>query len=282
MFTLIVENENHEAIELTNNDKYDVVKIEGLSPAPATITTAAISNFDGARLNNAQIEQRNIVLYLNIKPPIEDNRQELYKYFRVRRKCTLRFKNANRDVYIDGYVETFETDLFDMVQQPQISIICPDPFFKSTVESAIEFSNTTALFEFPFSIAEAGIPFSEVQNLTTKYINVGDVETGAIFKFVAGANEILNPKIYNRTTQKYFGLNVDMNEGDVITINTSQGEKSATLLREGTTTNLLNKRARGSNWLQLIPGTNEISYDADEGADNLTVTVSLIEKYEGV
>lgn len=282
MFTLIVENESNEQLELTNSEAYDVIKIDGLTPSGATINTSSVAGLDGTRFSSASIAQRNLVIYLNIKSPVEENRQQLYKYFRVKRKCKIYFKNQNRDVFIEGYVETFEADLFGMTQQPQISIICPEPFFKAVDEILVEFSNTLALFEFPFSIPEEGIEFSRIESMTTKYTNAGDIETGAIITLSALSNQILNPIIYNRTSNEFFKLAVDLSKGDTLVIDTNKGEKSVRLIKSGVETNLLNKITSGSTWLQFQPGVNEISYDADEGAANLKVNVAIAQKYGGV
>lgn len=282
MYTLIVENERGEQLELTHNENYDVVEIIGLNPPTAAINTANVAGYDGARFNSSRVEQRNIVITLNIRYPIEANRLALYKYFRVKRYIKIYYKNGSRDVYIEGYVESFENNLFGMTQQPQISIICPNPFWKSIKETYVDFSNLSALFEFPFSISSSGIEFSRINKVTTAYINAGDVETGAIIRFYATSNQILNPIFYNRTTGKYFGLNFDMHEGDVIIINSQQGEKSAALLRNGQTTNILSSRQSGSSWITFEPGENEISYSADEGQNNLNVTVTAVQKFEGV
>lgn len=282
MYTLIVENEQGEQLELTQNQNYDVLEVDGLNPPTAAINTVEIAGVDGARFNSSRIQTRNIVIMLNIKPPIEINRLELYKYFRVKRYIKVYYKNDNRNVFAEGYVETFENNLFGMTQQPQISIICPNPFWKSVSELQVEFSNTVSLFEFPFSIPSEGIEFSTIQRIITTYINAGDVATGAIIKFYATTDQILNPKFYNRTTGQFFGLDLEMNQGDVITINTQQGEKSVTLLRDGVITNILSDRTLGSTWIIFEPGENEISYGADQGQNNLNVSVIAVQKYEGV
>lgn len=282
MYTLIVENEKGEQIELTNNENYDVLEVIGLNPPVAAVNTIPVSGVDGTKFNSSRLEQRNIVITLNIKPPIEVNRLALYKYFRVKHYIKVYYRNEHRDVFTEGYIESFENNIFTQLQQPQISIICPDPFWKSIHTTEVKFSDTEALFDFPFSIAAAGKEFSRIEKLTTTYINNGDIATGAIITFRAITNQILNPIFYNRTTQKYFGLNFDMYAGDVITVNTQQGEKSVTLLRSGVTTNILSDRMNGSSWITFEPGENEISYGADEGQSNLNVTVSAIQKYEGV
>lgn len=282
MYTLIVENERGEQLTLTSCDVCDVLRVDGLNPPPANINLSETANIDGASFKSSRISTRNIVILLNVKTPIEANRQQLYKFFRSKRWCRLYYTNDSRDVYIDGYVETFENDQFTNLQKPQISIICPKPFFKNRTENTVEFSETSDLFEFPFSIADEGAEMGIIEKVVTRLIDAGEVETGAIISLVAGSDQILNPTIYNRTNQTYFGLNVDMSEGDLITICTIKGEKAVTLLRGGVTTNIIDKMSDGSTWLEFEPGENEISYGADVGASNLKVSLTITQLYEGV
>lgn len=282
MYTLIVQNSRGEQLRLTQNENYDVLEVLGTNPPVAAINTINIAGVDGSRYNSSRLEQRNIVITLNIKPPIEINRLELYRYFQVKRYIKVYYKTETRDVYIEGYVESFENNPFTILQQPQISIICPDPFWKSVTETHAKFSNTIAMFEFPFSIPSEGVEFSRIENLTTTYLNVGEVETGAIIEFYAETTQISNPKFYNNTTGEFFGLNFDMYIGDRIIVNTQKGEKSVILKRGNTTRNLLSNRTEGSSWILFEPGINEISYSAEEGTENLIVTVTVIQKYGGV
>lgn len=282
MYTLIVENEYGDKLELTHNKNYDVLEVVGTNPSPASINTVNIAGVDGSKFNSSRINQRNLVITLDIKPPIEFNRIALYKYIRPKRYIKVYYKNGTRDVYIEGYVETFENNPWTKRQQPQISIICPKPFWLSSQETVLNFSEINNLFEFPFSIGSIGIEFSSITKLSHILFNAGDIETGGIIQFYAETNQILNPKFYNHTTGEFFGLDFDMYQYDLITINTNQGEKSVTLLRNGEITNLLSHRTEGSKWLQFIPGENTVAYGADEGAENLTVKFTATQKYEGV
>lgn len=282
MYHLIVENERGDRLELTNNRNYDVLEVTGTNPPTAAINTVNVAGMDGSRFNSSRAEQRNIVITLNIQHPIEANRLALYNFFRVKRWVKVYYKNSHRDVYIEGYVESLENNPWTDLQQPQISIICPQPYWLSTVETSVNFSSSTALFEFPFSIPAEGIEFSTLRTLTAEIIDAGEIETGGIITFTATTNQILNPKFYNRTTNKFFGLDVDMYQGDLITVNSLQGQKSVTLLREGVTTNILSDRTDGSSWLTFVPGENELSFGADEGAANLKASLLLVQKFEGV
>ena len=282
MFELSVRNEYGDVLMLTGNPDYDVLSVSGLNPAPAEINTTPVSGIDGTRYNSARVGQRNIVIRLNINGDIEDRRIELYRYFRVKHTVRVYYKNEHVDVYIDGYIETFENDFFTILQQPQISIICPDPYFKSMSDTEIDFENVTALFTFPFAIAAEGIPFSSLNEISSRYFNAGNVETGGVITFTALADGVKNPVFYNNTNGTFFGVDITMQSGDVIEINTQRGEKSVKLTRSGVTTSIVGDRTSGSAWIVFEPGENEISFGADESASSLRCTLSCVQRFEGV
>lgn len=282
MYHLIVENEAGDKLELTNNRNYDVLSVVGTNPPVAAINTVNVVGMDGSKFNSSRVQQRNIVITLNIQQPIEANRLILYNFFRVKRWVKLYYKNSRRDVYIEGYVESLENNPWSQAQQPQISIICPQPYWLSTSETTVDFSNSKAAFEFPFSIPSEGIEFSTLEQIVSEVVNVGDVQTGGIITFFATADQIVNPKFYNRTANTFFGIDIEMSQGDLITVNSLIGQKSVTLLREGVTTNILSDRTDGSTWLTLEPGENEVSFGADEGSEDLQATLTIVRKFEGV
>lgn len=283
MYKLSIENEYGDRLELTNNPNYDVLSVDGLNPANGEINTVEIAGFDGSMFNSSRITSRNIVITLNIQFPIEENRIALYKYIQVKRYIKVYYENEHRKVYCEGYVETFENNLFSILQQPQISIICPDPYWKSEDEINVGFSDVASLFEFPFSVPYgSGIPISEVRRLTTEYVNVGEVATGVIIKFRATADGVENPTFYNNTTNQFIGVNFTMQAGDIITINTQRGHKSIKLLRGGAETNILSARMQGSSWVDFKPGENEVSFDAAVNQSYLVTSVMAIRRFEGV
>ena len=282
MYTLKIENQNGDILDITNDQNYDVFKIDGLTPPNATLNFSELANYDGGIYNSSQLEMRNIVLYIKIHNPAEKNRINLYKYFPVKKQIRLHYENDHRKVYIDGYVETFECDLFAMNETVQISILCSNPYWIDSETIKLTFSKIEKLFEFPFSIPEEGIEFSTIVDYKTQFFNNSGSEIGISIEFKANADRILNPRFYNRTTQKFFGLNFDMRKGDVIRISTIKGNKFVKLIRNGIESNIINTRQNASSWLTLIPGTNELSYEADKGEINLDVVMTAYRYYEGV
>lgn len=417
MYTLIAENKYGQQLELTDNEAYVITSIEGLDPPDATINTTRNANADGSVFNSSYINDRQIIITLAINYPAEENRINLYTYFKTKMPITLFYENETRDVSISGYVQNFSVDFFAKKQVAQITIQCPKPLFSDVTENSQTLSQVASLFEFPFSIPTGknllcntmatqtiggvtfnvntdgtitasgtasdytwgayvnqsftlpsgsyilsgcplggssttyrlqlfagdpsspsltvndygsgasftlnaattvsvrmlikgsinnlkfapmvrlstdedatyqsyyadnnGIEFSAIEENNITVINGGDVETGAIINIHA-LGVVSNPIIYNVETSEYFGLIVDMAEGDDIIINTKQKEKEVILISNGVQTNLIGSVKSGSTWLQLIPGTSEFTMTAEGQPENIYATFTITNLYEGV
>lgn len=282
MYSLSVKNKYGATLQLSGNTAYDVLSITGLTPAGATINTDIVAAADGERFNSARVNTRNIVITLGYRLHVEDKRIALYQFFKPKQPVVLHYTNTHRDVYIEGYVETFEGNIFQRGQKAQISILCPQPYFKAIDDVVTEFASINSALEFPVEFQEAGIPFSTIDSYLEKdIINYGDAESGAIIKLNARGS-VTNPSIYNLTTGEQFAVNISLTTGDEITINTNSGQKRITLKSGGVTTNIINSVARGSSWFTLVAGDNIFSYTADSGLINLDVTFYTTPLYEGV
>ncbi|MSA02905.1 phage tail family protein [Lactonifactor sp. BIOML-A3] len=282
MYFLAIENKKGEQLPLTGTQNYDVISIDGLNPPTATINASESAAFDGSLFNGSRLGVRSLVITIRINPDIELNRINLYRYIRSKEYIKVYYKNGTRDVFIEGYVETFECDLFSDKEQAQISILCPRPYFRAMQTVITDFFNVIKMFHFPFAIEAAGIPFSELEgNLFKSIVNEGDVACGVRIELRA-TGEVVTPKIYNVDTRGYFIVNITMKAGDVITINTVRGEKYIEFTAGGVTTNIINKVQRGSEWFQLEPGDNVFTYEAEQYINNLSCTFILTDMYQGV
>ena len=282
MFTLKVQNDKGQALNLTDDPRYIVYKIDGLAPPQANINSSVNTTADGSSINSVRLQDRNIVLYISIEGDVETNRIALYSYFPIKKTVTLYFSNGSRDVSIDGTIETIECDLFSNKQTAQISIVCPKPYFKDTTTIVTRFSEITSLFEFPFSIGEWGIAFSEYTPIVRKdIINNSDVETGTIIELFA-TGTVVNPVIYDVQKRTHISLLFTMQPSDLIVINTNHGEKSINLVRDGVTTNILGNMSKDSTWFTLSSGDNVFTYTAENGDIDLQITFYTNVLYSGV
>ena len=282
MYTLKVENDRGNTLELTNNPDYTVYNIEGLNPPQATINSSVNTTTDGSSINSVRLENRNIVIYTTIDGDVEANRINLYKYFPVKKSVKLYFTNGARDVYIEGVVELIECKLFTNRQIAQISIICPKPYFKAVEQLVTMFSDVSKMFEFPFSISKAGIEVSAITtNQRRSIVNTGDIDTGVIIKLFS-TGSVVNPVIYDVLKRTQLKLNFTMLASDTVIINTNVGEKSIELIRNGVTYNAMGYMAQDSTWFILEAGDNVFTYDADSGNSNLQLTFTTSILYSGV
>lgn len=282
MFDLTVENTQGKKLKLMNSADYAITQISGLNPPSATINNSVVGLNDGAKYNSSRVEVRNLVLTVNIKRYIESNRIKLYNYFKTKQWIKIYYKNKARKVYVEGYVESIECDLFTVNETMQISIICPQPYFKAVDDMIFDISQVLSLFEFPFSIENDGIEFSTYdKTLTASVVNAGDVETGVIIELSA-TGEVKNPVIYNAGTREFFKLEITMKTGDLIKINTNKGSKSIELTRNGVKQNIINSVGFGSSWFQLDVGDNLFTYDTTDGNEYFYMKFYVSNCYEGV
>ena len=282
MYNLTIENKYGEQLELTNNEDYVITNIDGLDPADAVINTTRNASADGSVFNSSYVDNRFITITLSINSPAEDNRINLFKYFKNKYPCRLYYKNDTRNIFIDGYCQKFIVNYFAKKQVAQITIMCPDPYFREVGEQGTQISSITPLFEFPFSIEEP-IEFGRVEPISEQQIiNKGDVETGAIFTLTTREGSVVNPIIYFNDSSEYLKLNLTINEGDEVLICTERKKKSITLNSRGLTSNIIGKLASGSTWLELKAGLNLLTATAEQFGQNLNVNIQFDYKYEGV
>lgn len=285
MYKLTVKNADGEELELSHNKNFTVLNVEGLNPPPANVNMSTLAGMNGSKLNIATVPQRNLVLYIKVERPVEANRSLLYKYFRIAGENTVYFKNGIRDVYIEGIVETIECPLFENNQTMQVSILCPQPFFKAMAYFIAEISKITALFEFPFSIPAGGKEFSRYDaHKVTEINNDGDVDTGFLMELTAEGGSVYYPTIWNSSTREFFTLDFELSDGDKVEINTTQGERYVRYIPHGTMDyqNIINEKIATSTWLQLRPGRNTFTYTAGNGDDNVRLKFTGYNLYGGV
>lgn len=292
-------------LELTAPEKSGlfVQSITGIGAGTATVNVTNIASNDGGVFNSARAETRNITITLGMYDywvgdsmwSIEKSRQKTYKYFPKKKPLRLYFETDERYVYIDGYVESNEIEIFSEKELATISIICPDPNFYSDGSETAKVSRVVDHFEFPFSnesftedLVEFGRILHDVYQTILTYR--GEVENGINLKFHCGGS-VTNLKIYNYETGEKIEIDDTklalivqngMQEGDSIYICTIPGNKFAYLMREGTKYNIINSLGFNPNWLKVYYGDNIFAFTSDTGMSSSNLKISCQLAYEGV
>lgn len=311
--TITVTNDRGNSLVLSMSNPFEngmiIQKIDGLGPVKATINTTEITSSDGAIFNSARQSYRNIVLTLQYIMAagftVEEIRLRSYEFFQIKKQITLTIETDSRTVTIDGYVESNEPDIFSNNESAQISIICPDPDFYDAEKNGpgiASFTNVEAGFHFEFE-SEDYKEGSAVDN-PENFIEFGSVgSTNAQNVYYEGDNPLgftiqlfFNDSatqiyVYNMGTHEYIHIDTikirtvtgkGLSVGDIITINTRKGHKSAVLNREGVKYSVLSCLDKHTTWFELVKGDNEYMYHAETGEENILMTISYDTAYEGV
>lgn len=287
-------------MELTNPKEsgFWVINVDGLGPVQANINTTEIVTYDGSIFNSSRGTERNITFSLVFDDPdIENVRHKSYRYFPVKQKITVRVETDHRECEIDGYVESNDPSIFSSLEQTDISVICPEAWFRDISKSGnkiIEFFGIDPLFEFPFSnesLTEKLLEFGEIRRSFEESIFYeGEVETGFTITIHA-VGDIGDITIYNVETNESMSISSSKLEsltgsklkaGDDLIICTVKGRKSCQLLREAKYTNVLNCLDRNATWFQLSQGENKLAYTTTEGSENLHLSIQVQNLFQGV
>lgn len=274
MFICKVENTRNNILTLTQNeDNFQVLKITGLNPPKAQINTTKMATLDGKKFNSSTLNERNIVITVKLNGDVEKNRIRLYSFFRPKEWCKFYYKNNSRNVFIEAYTENVECDLFTNNEIMQISLLCPEPYFKDVQEIIDDISKILSKFEFPFSIDEEGIEFSTLDtSKITNAHNSSEMDTGVIID-IDIYSHIEKLLIKNTSTGETLTLNYQFQSNDKVTINTNKGHKSIKLVRNAETINIFSAIEKGSKFFRLNIGDNFFSYLADDGENDSFVHI---------
>lgn len=287
MFITKIRNADGDIIVLSEaTDRFVISSITGLNPPKAQINTTNFYGGDGARYNSAYLGTRNIVITMMLRGDQEASRQELMQYFRSKGLCRFYFQNNNRNVFIDGYVESIEYNIFQKVETVQVSIICPDPYFNGLTQNVIPLTNVASQFYFPFAIDEDDpVEFSTYSSGNyAEIISDSQADSGLILvvKFKSSASSF---RFQNVDTGEQVYVSYTFAAGDILTFSTMPDDIHFTLLSTNTEVSLFNYAYIGDvDLLKVHTGTNHFAYAINDTAMSSAVDAVLVYRqcYQGV
>lgn len=283
MFNMIFENKNGLQLRFGAGYPFTIKEFTGLNPPSATINTNEAALVDGGKFNSAKLQMRQVNIAFAIEQDAENNRLEVYKVVQSKMPLKIYYISDRLDVFLEGYVESIDFSYFAKKNVCTVSVLCPFPYLKVADEVVSDFEEGLGLFHFPFSsTATPQIVFgANYETIAARVENAGNVSCGLTFKLYA-KGAVKNPKVIDRKTGEYFQINIEMQAGDQITVETQQGYKKVMLQVGDTITNIYNYWDDGSTWLQLDVNGSTFIYTAESGSNNLNVEISHYDLFEGV
>lgn len=267
-------NSGLEAVFTYDHDyhEYFLVSCDGLYSVKNAISTSQNATTDGTTYNGEGLEQRNIVITANIIRNHRFNREFLSKVFKVHSEGTFIHEEEDDRREINYRVESISVEEKGIIRSAQISLICTDPYFTSDGEITIEMSQWYDDFEFECEIPEEGMEFGHRETSTIKQVDNESTKDVGITLTLEADDTVVNPIIYNQTTNETLKLLCTMQANDKIVIKTIEGNITVELIRNGTTIDYnYTVDEDNDSYIQLAMGTNVIKYDADDGVEYLNV-----------
>ena len=264
-----------EAVFTYDHDscEYFLVSCDGIYSVKNAVSTSQNATTDGTTYNGEGLEQRNIVITANIRRNHRQNREFLSRVFKVHSEGTLIQEEDGDRREIKYRVENIEVAETGVIRPATISLICTDPYFTDAAGTIkIEMSQWYDDWEFECEIPEEGMEVGHRETDTIKQVDNESTKDVGITITLEADDKVVNPIIYNQTTNETLKLLCTMLPNDKITIKTTEGEITVELLRNGKIIDY-NYTVDEDNdgYIQLVMGMNVIKYDADEGVEYLNV-----------
>ena len=303
---------NTLTIELTCNGKtlrmgpgedIDITAVTGLESSELDISTSDNALVDGASVDGKKIKPRPIHIEASFKSNKNnpENRANVIKFFNPKYtgKALITNMGVSRNIEYELEGWTFASVRnMDNKLKILVDLLCPDPYMLNVDNYGKNMANISALFAFPWRMLSTRMTSGKLDypdkargmllgGMTMGYrtlykevvlANDGDVPTGVQIQFVATRGPVTNPKITNTGTGQYMRVNVAMQQGDILLIDTNDRHQVITL----NGVNYYQHIDRKSEPFKLAVGDNYLEYDADENYTNLDVNLFYTPKHLGV
>lgn len=305
MYSLKLENERKNIVDLNDGRNYVITSVSGLTPPSAALFTSKSPNRKGVRYNGSTLDERVIVITIKILGDVEVNRNALYEWVDTELYCKVYYKNGVKNVYCEGYVQDCPIELFTENEIVSVAVMCPDPYWKELQEISADIASVIRNFTFPFAIERKetvtyaspnpdktpatatmsrGIPLSTIrESNTTDILNIG-ADTGVQITIKIGG-DIKNIVLYDAVdTTRTFRINATFHEREVIVVDTDGSPKTCKLYKpDGTVENILRYVGANPTWFILKSGVNSFGFAVDDGnASDVDISIGYSNKYLGV
>lgn len=273
------------SITFAHTRPYWLQSVEGVGEADFDVSSEKASGMDGEIYKGATANKRNIVIKATVIPPAgtthDQIREDFFALFVPRETGTLTFYDGEKVRVIDYKTENCEFDLDGQFRDVTVSLICPDPVFKAAQDERTEVAEIEGLIEWPLELSNPFEVSLKHDTLMATIQNSSSVSRGLTATFTA-TGEVTNPKLIEVNRQLSFRILTTLHNGDVLVVTTGPGNKRVKLIRDNAETNINNCWEFGGTWLQVEPGENVFTYEAESGAAALSVTLASTPLYWGV
>lgn len=274
----VILKHGEEYVEIGFAFPYYLTNAEGLHQAVYDLETSDNYGIDGTTVTGSKQQERPITIEAKIKDHFTERREKLYRTLPEGDDITVVFTDeAGESKAITARVEEVSITAMGFMRDVEIELLCPNPFFRDEMPTYYDMAGWIGGLEFDVDLTDANELETRIAEQIKVLSNPSNVEIPLKITFRANG-PVKRPTLMNVTTDELMQIDVDMNVGDVLAVNTERGVRSKIVLN-GASAN--NKWIYGSTWLRLPIGDSVFKYDAESGVDNLDVEIETYTLYRG-
>lgn len=256
---------------------FRLLAYSGFAAADIDVQVSVSGASDGGYISTSRFGTRTLEIKFDFgENGAESVRQSLISFFAPSRITKISVQRGNVKREIEGRVSDFdivEKNRFSF-SAVNVSILCPDPYFKSVDTVYLGSARSTPMFHLP-----CHFPCVIGTQSSTGYVEImnnGDTYADMIAELVA-ASAVTAPYVLNRTNGKQIRLLNEISPGQIVVISTVRRAKTATVNGKR---GLIDPTSVFSDFLE--PGLNQIEYGSDDGSDMISASIKYTALYLGV
>jgi phage-related protein len=262
-----------------------VTAVQGLGSPPVNVATSGVFNQDGVMVNSVWYQARPVTLSFDIRQTnyaaAAAERRALIRFFADKQPKTFLYSRNNWAVYLSPVylVAPIDTGIDEIrILSASLQFLAANPYLKRDIPFSSVALETAMLqyLEDGFEYPEGGVEYSTAQTALTVF-NSGDVDSPTVIHFIGGAE---NPYVQNDTTGKRVTVTKTLELYEMLVID-SEARTVLVIDNEGGSNNAFQYLAEGSEFIELVPGANIISFGSSGGAIGY-VEVGGAEYYAGI
>ena len=283
MDSVIITNKNGESIKLGNQAPYFLETINGVGEVTVAIESQKAPKQDGSTYIDNTLENRAIsiegtIITKGSPDAVLSARRLMQRLLNPKLgEVTITYRQGNKVKEIMGIAES--TPIFPSGQGSKglyyqkflLHLICHEPFWLDTYYESREMSYLMGGIKFKLFFPTL---FS-YRGFKRRAFNGGDVAAPVEIEFKGPA---VNPTVSNLTTGEFITVSRELQEDDVLTINTAFGQKYVRINGQ----NAFHYIDLNSVFWQLVPGENALSYTSNNDSIKTRVLVKWKNRYVGL
>ena len=291
---------DNRAITCTNEDNvaftfsrtsapFVLIECDGIYEVSNDVSTSANTMTDGSTYLGTVTQMRNIVLTIRDRPGTDHryNRDFLYTLFKSKSAGTFLYEEDDTERQIGYYVESVDITNSTSSRTATVSLLCPDPFFADTDDVSVILAGWEGAFEFQHEFVNGGEELGDrVLEKSASIANESAADNIGLTITITAYNTVVNPSITHVEQGITMQIGTEdypytMEYGEKIVITTETGNKHIYSVIDGVQTEINEYLSADSEFIQLMSGSNNIGYTADEGEEYMGVTITYRYRYAG-